>query len=43
MLADEITRDLRAIRDGALGGHAALRHACRLRSKGIDYGWLTGH
>ena len=40
MLADEITRDLRAIRDGALGGHGASARV-QLRSKGIDYGWLT--
>jgi Di-haem oxidoreductase, putative peroxidase len=43
MLADEITGDLRAIRDSALQ-RAARRGApvrVRLRSKGIDYGWLT--
>ena len=43
MLADEITRDLRAIRDGALK-RAARRGEpvrVRLRSKGIDYGRLT--
>jgi hypothetical protein len=43
MLADEITRDLREIRDGALE-RAALAGAsvrARLASKGIEYGWLT--
>jgi hypothetical protein len=43
MLADEITRDLRAIRAAALT-RAARRDAAvrvRLRSKDIDYGWLT--
>jgi hypothetical protein len=43
MLADEITRDLRAIRDGALQ-RAALAGApvrAKLASKGIEYGWLT--
>ncbi|MGH6905855.1 MAG: di-heme oxidoredictase family protein [Geminicoccaceae bacterium] len=43
MLADEITRDLRAIHDDAL--HKAERRGepvrVRLRSKGIEYGWLT--
>ncbi len=45
MLADEITADLRAIRDAALR-RAEARGAqvrLRLRSKGIDYGWLTAH
>ena len=43
MLADEITRDLRAIRDGALerAALAGAPVARRLRSKGIEYGWLT--
>jgi hypothetical protein len=43
MLADEITRDLRAIRDAAL--ERAERRGepvrVRLRSKRIEYGWLT--
>jgi hypothetical protein len=42
-LADEITRDLRAIREAAL--ERAERRGepvrARLRSKRIDYGWLT--
>jgi mono/diheme cytochrome c family protein len=45
MLADEITTDLRATRDAALDragrGGAAVR--VRLRSKHIDYGWLTAN
>jgi hypothetical protein len=43
MLADEITRDLRATRDGALARAEQLREPVRaqLHSKGIDYGWLT--
>ena len=45
MLADEITTNLRAIRDAALDraerGGAAVR--ARLRSKNIDYGWLTAN
>ncbi len=43
MLADEITADLRAIRDAALRRAEASRAPVRvrLRSKGIDYGWLT--
>ena len=43
MLADEITRDLREIRDGAWRGQRwrALPVRARLRSKGIEYGWLT--
>jgi cytochrome c553 len=43
MLADEITRDLRAIRDGAVQ-RAVLAGApvhAQLASKGIEYGWLT--
>jgi hypothetical protein len=43
MLADEITRDLRAIRDGALQ-RAVLAGApvhAQLASKGIEYGWLS--
>jgi hypothetical protein len=40
MLADEITRDLRAIREGALGRYGESVRV-PLRSKGIDYGWLT--
>jgi hypothetical protein len=45
MLADEITADLRAIRDGALrraeGRGRPVR--ARLHSKTIDYGWMTAH
>jgi hypothetical protein len=43
MLADEITADLRAIRDAALAraGRRGAPVRVRLRSKGIDYGWLT--
>ena len=45
MLADEITRELRAMRDNALSraaqGGRSVR--VRLRSKHIDYGWLTAH
>ena len=43
MLADEITRDLRAIRDGALERSALAGNPVRvrLRSKDIEYGWLT--
>ena len=43
MLADEITRDLRAIRDAALerAGRRGEPVRARLRSKGIDYGWLS--
>jgi Di-haem oxidoreductase, putative peroxidase len=43
MLADEITRDLRAIRAAALerAGRRGEPVRARLRSKGIDYGWLT--
>jgi Di-haem oxidoreductase, putative peroxidase len=43
MLADEITRDLRAIRDAALerAGRPGEPVRVQLRSKGIDYGWLT--
>ncbi len=42
MLADEITHDLRAIRDGALdrAGRFGEPVRVRLRSKGIDYGRL---
>lgn len=45
MLADEITQDLRMIRANALT-KAARRGApvrVRLRSKEIDYGWLTAY
>jgi hypothetical protein len=44
-LADEITQDLRAIRDAALNsaGRRGAPVRVRLRSKGIDYGWLTAH
>jgi hypothetical protein len=43
MLADEITRDLREIRDAALerAGQPGAPVRMPLRSKGIDYGWLT--
>jgi hypothetical protein len=43
MLADEITRELRAIRDAALdrAGRRGAPVRARIRSKGIDYGWLT--
>jgi hypothetical protein len=43
MLADEITRDLRAIRYGALAqaGQRGAPVRARLRSKETDYGWLT--
>jgi hypothetical protein len=43
MLADEITRDLRAIREAALerAGRRGEPVRARLRSKRIDYGWLT--
>src|SRR5215475_3464051 len=45
MLADEITTDLRVIRDkvrteAERKGHNVRR---RLESKGIFYGWITGH
>jgi Di-haem oxidoreductase, putative peroxidase len=45
MLADEITGDLRAIQDAALDAAARRGHSVRskLRSKSIDYGWLTAH
>ena len=45
MLADEITRDLRAIADGAQlrAGRRGEPVRVRLRSKGIDYGWLTAN
>jgi hypothetical protein len=45
MLADEITHDLRAIRDGALQQAGLSGRALRvpLRSKEIDYGWLTAN
>jgi cytochrome c553 len=45
MLADEITEDLRAIRDRALERAAKKGKPVRvaLLSKGIDYGWLTAH
>jgi hypothetical protein len=45
MLADEISGDLRAIRDAALDAAARRGHSVRsrLRSKNIDYGWLTAH
>ena len=43
MLADEITHDLRAIRDGARERAALAGNPVRaqLRSKDIEYGWLT--
>ena len=43
MLADEITRDLRAIRDGAVERATLAGNPVRvrLRSKDIEYGWLT--
>ncbi|MFO0981306.1 MAG: di-heme oxidoredictase family protein [Planctomycetota bacterium] len=45
MLADEITADLRAIRDDAQAearrrGHKVKR---KLESKGIDFGWITAN
>src|SRR6185295_9294321 len=45
MLADEITTDLRALRDRAVAeAHQRGRNVTRaLRSKGIDYGTLTAH
>ena len=45
MLADEITTDLRATRDGILNQAAASKRPVRvaLESKGIDYGWLTAN
>ncbi len=45
MLADEITEELRAIRDAALdrAGRAGAAVRVRLRSKKIDYGWLTAN
>ena len=45
MLADEITQDLRATRDAALNsaGRRGAPVRVRLRSKRIDYGWLTVH
>ena len=45
MLADEITTDLRATRDAALDRAAASQRPVRvaLKSKGIDYGWLTAN
>ena len=45
MLADEITRDLRRIRETALNqaGRRGAPVRARLRSKDIDYGWLTAH
>ena len=43
MLADEITHDLRAIRKTALARaeRSGMAVRVRLRSKQIDYGWLT--
>lgn len=43
MLADEITTDLRALRDGALSKASANKRAVtvRLTSKGIDFGSIT--
>ncbi len=43
MLADEITRDLRALRDAAVASAARSRRSVsrRLVSKGIDFGGLT--
>ena len=45
MLADEITTDLRALRDSVVAdAHQRGRNVTRaLRSKGIDYGTLTAH
>jgi mono/diheme cytochrome c family protein len=45
MLADEITHDLRALRDAALdrAGRRGAAVRVRLRSKNIDYGWLTAN
>jgi Di-haem oxidoreductase, putative peroxidase len=45
MLADEITQDLRAIRDAARNRAERLGASVRveLRSKSIHYGWLTAH
>ena len=45
MLADEITTDLRATRDAALHQAVASQRPVRvpLKSKGIDYGWLTAN
>jgi Di-haem oxidoreductase, putative peroxidase len=45
MLADEITTDLRGTRDAALDRAAASKRPVRvaLKSKGIDYGWLTAN
>ena len=45
MLADEITTDLRATRDAALNQAARSKRPVRvaLKSKGIDYGWLTAN
>jgi hypothetical protein len=45
MLADEITTDLRGTRDAALDRAARSKRPVRvaLKSKGIDYGWLTAN
>ena len=45
MLADEMTRDLRAIRQGAISKAQASGHPVRKRlvAKGIEFGFITGN